>query len=196
MKVLFISLHSILLLIAGISIGYFIGDSHEKKMYKTAMAQASKSKRQSYLAELSKQEAKRGGSLKKEKKLHISSLEQIYNSEESTFFNRYGVGLNSIHFEKQKCHFFFSPPCIYQFRTEWKCGELKVLWDYKVDCFEHDLKHILKKTGIPKKNQVIGVFQIASDSTLLYEPYGKDYIGAINKVINESDTLYPYIFIL
>jgi hypothetical protein len=122
----------------------------------------------------------------------IKNISQL--NEDTCSIHWYGGGLFSLCFENKKVRFFFTPQCIYWYRTKLDNDKLIFFWSYNGDCvFDRGLD---KKYGVKKPivGAPFGEFSLINDTTLLVKYYYPNWVKVINEHEKDVDTLFPVIF--
>jgi len=114
-------------------------------------------------------------------------------NEDTCSIHWYGGGLFSVCFEKGKVYFFFTPQCIYRYKTKLENDRLIFLWEYTVDCvFDRGLEkdYGLKK---PAVGAPFGEFALLNDTTIQVKYYYSGWVKKVNDQAKYVDTLFPTI---
>ena len=116
-------------------------------------------------------------------------------NEDTCSIHWYGGGLFSLCFERNKVNFFFTPQCIYWYKTKLENNKLIFFWDYNADCvFDQGLKRGYGVKKQPVVSSPFGEFVLINDTTLRVKYYYPDWVKEINEHEKDVDTLFPTIF--
>jgi hypothetical protein len=125
----------------------------------------------------------------------INKISQL--NEDTCSIQWYGGGLFSLCFKRNKVSFFFTPQCIYWYKTKLENNKLIFFWAYNADCvFELAINKGYGVKKEPKVNSPFGEFVLVNDTTLQVKYYYPDWVKKVNEMGKEVDTLFPSIFIM
>jgi hypothetical protein len=129
---------------------------------------------------------------------NLSSLKDLYQSDKGFYFVRHGICNNNLTIKGNKCVFFFTNQCAYEFTCRLVGHKIEVLWDYDIDCLvTNDLDSIIKSIYYPKTKEAIGAFYVESDSTLGFEAYHEEKLNHLNTAFGKwCDYLFPKSWLL
>ncbi len=108
----------------------------------------------------------------------------------------HGGGIDLLCFNKGRVEFYFTPQCMYSFKTKFENNKLEIIWDYNVDCVS-DVKFKINNDDLSPKNGMIFAEVKLLDSTNLFIDYHYDeWIFNENLKYEYIDTLFPVSFVL
>ncbi len=129
------------------------------------------------------------------KLMHLIINEIGKLNEDSCYIHWYSGGIFSLCFEKEEVKFFFTPQCIYRYKTRLDKNRLIFYWGYDSDCvFDRGLEKDMGAKKQPIAGEPFGEFVLVNDTTLSVKYYYPEWVRKVNEHQNDIDTLFPTVF--
>ncbi len=126
----------------------------------------------------------------KRKLIGIQNLKQL--DEDTCSIHWYGGDLFSLCFEKNRVSYFFSPQCVYSYRTALKRDKLIIYWDAHENCTtDLGLTQTFKNVKSPVAEKAFGEFRLENDTTLRVKYYFQEWVNKLNENISDRGILFP-----